>query len=784
MHASQIMKRILPITILLFTVFFQNFSTASVRVEKWLSPWESFEEAFPRELSLARRLSIEESWNRGFEELEKYSLLNKSWTAEHDRILFLKITEILEKFGDEISLERIPQFKLYLQNRIKRFSAAAPEDVIHSYYFYLNFYPEDKRIESVFSEPFANLTSDFVFNTDGEAELFLHFLQNLAQQKKQIPLSYFKILMGYCENFNTQSKTKTKALLTLLNLFNTNDEQLKLLTMNEWDNLLFQRHQLFKNYRKNKLSEAINKTLLSSGSLNLYIHHILLQNKLWAQQLSNINLKWTSPEVQQFVELSKTGLRDQLSSNSPKENYQILFSQIEILKGLLDLRLSLDIQNAGVIGKNKREDGKIKRTIEEKWYQKLRDFHIQALGYLQLTQYSTSLIFQCYEQNANTKTCQSFRDYLPFRKTHTQSIEKFGKNNERMRYLSTEWNINEPYIYFPAGRYEFEPNASIYLKADRIEFHPLALIYAPSGSVTVDSLELDSPWIDVSGREEIQIPHMISSGKRPWIKDSKHCRSQQYIEGATLVSIPKKNCRNKIEEGTPCIAKPEWTLFTVINPYPNVIACSSHAIDPDKNLVGDLSKMLDMGVAPEEPSSKEWINQTNGLPGGNITITVQDQILSPLLLAQGGNGISGSNGQSSPLCDNENQFHSYKLIISLPEDEYARWIENSKNNPYVQITPLQSEIYHRIALFEILLPRTSGSDGGSGGEGGQLKFNLPLKMYRIQWKHKSYFVSGGIEGLGGNAGECGPNVATNGKMGLRGAPGQYILNKNAVVSRP
>jgi hypothetical protein len=306
------------------------------------------------------------------------------------------------------------------------------------------------------------------------------------------------------------------------------------------------------------------------------------------------------------------------------------------------------------------------------------------------------------------------------------------------------------------------------------------MLYAPSGSVTIESQSLENAWIDVSGKDEIQNPHSLLSGKRPWIKDSKHCRPQQYIEGATLVSIPKKNCRSK-EDGEVCISKPEWTLFTIANPYSNVIVCSSHAIDPDKNLVGDISRMLDLGVAPEEPSSKTWINQTNGSPGGTINISVQNQILNPLLFAQGANGISGIEGQSSPLCDSENQFHSYKVVISLSEDEYLRWIEEGKKNPYVQITTLQSEIYHRVALLEILLPRTSGSDGGSGGEGGEIRIKLPLKTSKLPWRQKSYFISGGIEGLGGRSGLCGPNVAFSGKTGLRGANGIFTLNRNNYV---
>jgi hypothetical protein len=749
---------------------------ANIKESKWISPWESFEEAFPKNLSLIRRVSIEESWNHGFEELEKYSLLHKEWSFENDRILFEKIQEILAKYGEEIALERIPQLKLYLQNRIRLYSATRPENVISSYHFYLEFFPDDKRISSFFQESFLKMNSDVTFNNDAEAQLFLFMIRELLIQNKKIPLTYFKLLLNYCESFSNQSKTKQEALFLLLDLFNSKEEQLANISLPEWDHLLSKRTALFKNFRKNKLIEQINSTFKVKTEDNLYVHAMVMQNKLWDYQNQQSNLTWISIDTQKFIEHTHTSLRNQFTNSKPKETYQILFSQIEIMRTLLDLKTSLDFQGAPIIAKGKIENDKLKKSQEEKWYQKLMDFHGQALGILQLTQYSTSLIFQCYQQNLNTKTCQTFRDYLPF-----QHLE--AKSNENSTEKSI-WAINEPYIYFPPGRFEFEPNSMISIKADKVEFHPLAFIYAPSGNVSIETLELDSPWIDVSGREEIQIPHVISSGKRPWLKDSSHCQNRQYIEGATLVSIPRKRCGGKITNGDEsCATKPEWTLFTIKNPYPSVPVCASNAVSPDKNLVGNISKMLDLGQAPDEPATKNWINQPNGSNGGVISLTVQDQFSNPLLLAQGANGISGLNGQSSPLCNSDNEFNSYKIVISQSQDEYNKWLVATKSNPYVKITPLQSEIYHHVGLLEIFLPRTSGSDGGSGGLGGQIKLNLPMRFLKNPWKMKSYFISGGSEGTGGIAGACGPNPVSNGKTGTKGANGQFSINKNSLVSR-
>lgn len=775
MHFSVYMKTTATILILTLIMFVAPLN-ANIKETKWISPWETFEEAFPKNLSLVRRVSIEESWNRGFEELEKYSLLHKEWSFENDRILFEKIQEILTKYSEEIALDRIPQLKLYLQNRIRLYSSTRPENVISSYHYYLSFFPDDKRISSLFQESFLKMNSDVTFSNDAEAQLFLYMIRELMIQNKKIPLTYFKLLLNYCESFSNQSKTKQEALFLLLELFNSREEQLANIALPEWDHLLTKRTTLFKNFRKNKLIEQINSTFKIKTEANLYIHAMIMQNKLWDYQNQQSNLTWNSNDIQKFIDHTHTSLRNQFTNSKPKETYQILFSQIEIMRTLLDLKTSLDSQGSPIIAKGKLENDKLKKSQEEKWYQKLMDFHGQALGILQLTQYSTSLIFQCYQQNLNSKTCQTFRDYLPFQHIESKSNEK--SNEKRV------WAINEPYIYFPPGRFEFEPNSMISIKADKIEFHPLAFIYAPSGNVNIETLELDAPWIDVSGREEIQIPHAISSGKRPWLKDSNHCHNRQYIEGATLVSIPRKRCGGKITTGEEsCATKPEWTLFTIKNPYPNVPVCASNAVSPDKNLVGNISKMLDLGQAPDEPSTKNWINQPNGSNGGVISLTVQDQFSNPLLLAQGANGISGLNGQSSPLCNSDNEFNSYKIVTSQSQDEYNKWLTATKSNPYVKITLIQSEIYHHVGLLEIFLPRTSGSDGGSGGEGGQIKLNLPLRFSKNPWKMKSYFISGGNEGTGGLAGTCGPNPVTNGKTGTKGANGQFSINKNSLVSR-
>jgi hypothetical protein len=806
------MKTVAKLFIIIL-IFFTTSLRASIKESNWISPWETFEEAFPQNLSLVRRISIEESWNRGFEELEKYSLLHKEWTFENDRLLFEKMQMILAKYSAEISLERVPQLKLYFQNRIKRYSSALPDNVVRSYYFYLDFFPEDKRIANLFQESFLKMNSDTAFSNDSETDLLLYMIRDLISQNKQIPLSYFKMLFNYCESFSVQSKTKQEALILLNALFESKEEQLSHISIQEWDNLLTKRLALFKSYRKNKLGDQVSASLSSKANDNLYIHSIIMQNKLFDYQTLQNGLNWNLPEIQKFIEHAQSSLRSQFSNSKPRETYQILFSQIEILRTLLDLKTSLDgPATSNVIAKGKWENGKLRKNQEEKWYQKLKDFHSQAIGILQLTQYSTSLIFQCYQQKLDTKTCQTFREYLPFQHSVSSGSSSIGtvssssistgtintnpssgsgsaSTNAAVTSASTgpseisEWTLNEPYIYFPPGRFEFDPNSKISIKAERIDFHPLAFIYAPSGTVTVETLEIDSPWIDVSGREEIQIPHLISRGKRPWIKDSSHCHIRHYIDGATLVSIPKKRCGDKITKSESCGTKLEWTLFTIKNPYPNVPVCASNAIDADKNLVGDISKMIDLGIPPEEPTGKNSINEPNGSKGGTISLSVQDQFLNPLLLAQGANGISGLNGQSSPLCNDDNEFASYKVVVSQSQDEYAKWIEAIKTNPYIRVTPLQSEIYHHVGLLEIFLPRTSGSNGGSGGEGGQIKLNIPMRFSKNPWKMKSFFVSGGIEGLGGNAGICGPNTATNGKMGVRGANGQPMVNKNSLVYR-
>ncbi len=656
-------------------------------------------------------------------------------------------------------------FKNYFKKRIDILAQKKPIDVLRNYYLYPDLFPEDSLI-LVFSPVLTKLSksrTNFQIESIEVQNLFLNYISALiTQANSEVSTFYFYELIELINFYSEESTShlQQKAIILLLKLFDLQEPQVKNISLTEWDELLVLRHQVFETLRsKFKTADALQlfyNSLLAStensyeNSLSL-IYPLILANSLKANlfyfQRGLTQLKSDSKEISKLFLIGKALPQSSLSIKNTHESYQILFSSIEILKTIISLKTSLNFNTKPIIEKTEESES-------YNMYLKLNSLIDDALGFIQLAQYKISLIDQCYVQNTHTPTCVKYREKAPFQEV---------KNNDGSK--NSNWILSDTKkIFLPAGKYEFLNQATVTLQAPVIEFHPLALVKVPSGQIIVNTQNLISPWLDVSGLEFTDILPLLSPGSRPWIKTSELCGNKEYLTGASPVRIPQKNCTED------CKPKVEWSLFTFKNKYSKFITCHSHAMDSNKNKVGSIEQMLGLGTPPEELINYTNHPQFNGSSSGDIYLNVSSQILFPYLFLMGSDGAMGLDGQSSPQCK-DGVFESFKIALSHYKEDFNKWKLTLSQNKNLNLIEEQTEAEHSTGLFEISLPRTSGSDGGSGGTGGSLYWNAP------QWKFKSYFIGGGNFGTGGLAGACGPNLTTNGKSGLHGADGKFFLGK-------
>jgi hypothetical protein len=222
----------------------------------------------------------------------------------------------------------------------------------------------------------------------------------------------------------------------------------------------------------------------------------------------------------------------------------------------------------------------------------------------------------------------------------------------------------------------------------------------------------------------------------------------------------------------------DWVGFSIKNPFPkNILVCASHAHQANKDEVGDLNKLIDFGLAPEDPSA---LVPQSGQPGGSIGLDLRGRpdhhpLHGALLLAMGGDGSRGRDGQSSPLCQ-KNGYQSFKFALSHHKEWFQRWLQFTSTHPEFRMVAREQYGDHWYGLFEINLPRTSGSDAGDAGAGGviQVKHENTLN----DAKPSRWFLSAGIAGLGGKSGTCGPNDVHPGKDGRPAANGIIKMTNN------
>jgi hypothetical protein len=214
------------------------------------------------------------------------------------------------------------------------------------------------------------------------------------------------------------------------------------------------------------------------------------------------------------------------------------------------------------------------------------------------------------------------------------------------------------------------------------------------------------------------------------------------------------------------------------NPFPSsLLICGSSALQKNRENVADIEEMLDLGTPPESP---ETAVPMKGNSGGHIKISIDhatdnESLQLPLLIAMGGDGSPGTDGQASPLCQ-KGVYQSFKIGLSHHKNWFQKWIDYQTNHPQLQLLSKSEYEDHWYGVFEVNLPRTGGSNGGDAGHGGQITIVLPSSQ--ADGRPHRWFLSAGIPGDAGKAGLCGTNEVQNGKAGATARAGSMnILRK-------
>lgn len=434
------------------------------------------------------------------------------------------------------------------------------------------------------------------------------------------------------------------------------------------------------------------------------------------------------------------------------------YETFSYLRAAISLRLQLS-PSTDIISKGQWLSNKhFQSGIELLWNDELNKAHLEVLRTLQLTLYNVSLVDKCYRENLQTPTCQKWRANFPIRYREVL-------NDKGLKQARWELESSTP-IVLPAGQIILREHETLSIRAPQIYFNWLTKIIAPSGRVELRGNKIVYPWIDVSGSNATEGPKtMRSPGQRPWIKNSQACATRDYLEGVNLLKLPGRD-------------QAKWVGFSMENPFPNnLLICSSTALQKNKESVADIEQMVDLGTPPEAPETSVPIK---GAPGGSIKLEIdvssqREGLQLPLLLAMGGDGSPGSDGQSSPLCQ-KGVYQSFKVALSHHKNWFQKWVDYQTDHPQLKLLSKSEYEDHWYGTFEINLPRTGGSNGGDAGSGGQITLLLPSSQ--ADSRPRRWFLSSGNPGEAGQSGLCGPNEVESGKMGKAAHAGSMnILRK-------
>lgn len=773
------------------------------------TPLEVLQRVLPPSISLRPKLSLRENLMTIFVELATYARttsarpdsnnLRPGWSAAQDQ----RLIETLASFPEIVTAEPIEPMITYFNYRIKKSLLVRPFDLWNHYsalsrlfpqrQFWLNYYeqvlldskvdwnqvgntewvagvlfpalkePRDARHSETLATPVVlPWNATFLFN-------LLSFVgsQKLTIPKVAVPAATSGTSTSSASeepppNPQIMAQALLRAYEAVDTVFNFTDPRLKSISKNHRSEL----EQRYFEFLKDLVLELKQQPFIANLSLkspfaSLRLESVTLAAFILATQEHRMYINIESPRVKEFLsrhDAATQWLNRTFASGNHETRYQLAMNTVIYLRTLISLKTHLT-NTPDIISKGRWINPKqFQQGLEILWYEELEKAHLEALRISQLTVYNVSLIDKCYREELQTPTCKLWREKVPLRlvpPTKTNGLKK------------PTWELRSSVaIKLPPGQIILAENESLNMIAPEIHFHWLSKIQNPSGQVDLQANKISLAWIDVSGETSPpSLPAPAQPAQRPWIKNSQACSPIDYLEGVTSLILPHR-------------PRPVWTGFSMKSPFPdNVFVCRSNILQGNRDVVGDITQMIDLGIAPTPTNA---MAPNRAASGGIIKIEInqtqeRNPLSLPLLLAMGGDGRQGQMGESSPLCRN-GVYQSFKIGLSHHKDWFIKWMAAQERFPHLKLVSRSEYGEHWYGLFEINIPQTSGGRGGDAGAGGQIMLGLPSSS--AEGRPQRWFLSAGAPGKGGKAGQCGANAVTDGKEGSVAPNGQLRLIKH------
>lgn len=753
-------------------------------------PLEALQKALPPEIVLRPKVSLKENILTAFSDLAIYvndhaplpdaRNLITAWTSKNDQYLLQTLAQYQEYFIPEAESE----LQDYFAKRLKQVSTENASDLWSYYTEISTVFPKNNFWLIHFEHHLLQKNFDWS-QLEHQNWIRTTLIPALARPKstpstwngeflskllKLLQTDTNSLLQSKFENEMIQENKNYLFTLGHINkIFEMRDSRLKSFPLHQAQQFLYRYfdflYKLSFDLEQNPM--ALNFILNDPIKTPTNIESMILNSLVFSLQKKKsaaYTPKFTD-RIKAFTELypSVLALASRISSHrNEREQLSTALQSTFYLRTLLHLEFHASLPNSNPASPSKGEwlsKNQLQKSPEFRWYESLVSSFNDVLHLTQLNIYKLNLVDKCYRESIDTPTCQSWREKFPM---------KFKTIQDEQGRKKTHWEvISKTPLTLPPGQIILAPHETLKIVAPEINFNLLTRISAPSGQIEIQTQKINSPWIDVSGQNGFNgFGSRTFPGQKPWIKNSTHCTVRDYLEGVTLDSNHRKTDQSD---------KINWIGFSIKNPYPkNILVCASDAQAKHRDDVGTLSKIIDLGRPPEIVSGTQPLH---GHSGGKISIELtssseKNALMIPLLVAMGGDGSQGKDGHDSPLCQ-RNQYQSFKIVLSHHKQWFQNWIPPIHSERLI----LESkEEYgdHWYGLFEVHLPRTSGSDGGNAGPGGDVKIHYANPI-RPEHKPHRWFLSAGIAGLGGKAGSCGPNPVKDGKNGLSSTPGKLSL---------
>ena len=319
----------------------------------------------------------------------------------------------------------------------------------------------------------------------------------------------------------------------------------------------------------------------------------------------------------------------------------------------------------------------------------------------------------------------------------TKSLKEFYQD-ENFRFKIKEFakDSNLDTLTLTPGIFYSEQNQVI--NFNKIYFSPLSVIYSPGLKLIIDSEELTSPWIDVSGKDSLlnekerdtdpgEIPHMEFFH----IPDPAHGNPI-----ATVRGIREHNTAPR--DFSPCVFEGRNTGWMCI------------------------VKMVYEFTGARIPGQQK--KGADGENGGHLILKNLKKVNGKgIIAANGGSGSKGHQGQNSPLCQFQGGVTNYKPLKNMKSYQWFTCMSKrgcKKQELFKGFHPFIKDSFSYTEYEEpkvdseeplIHISRGRSGDGGSAGNGGLIEFDQSPSFQNLV-----LFVGPGTPGEGGEVAPCGP----------------------------